>query len=105
MIPLTSQADAEAFLAEPGPRWLLKHSATCPISSAALDAVEAHLVAHPLPAGLVVVQDARPVSNWLAVRLGRVHQSPQLFLLEDGHVRWAASHWSITAAVMATAAS
>jgi len=103
MTPLNDQAAAETFLAQPGPRWILKHSNTCPISSAALEQVEAHLAAQPLPAALVVVQEARPVSNWLAAHLGRVHQSPQLFLIDGGQVRWAASHWSITADAMAAA--
>lgn len=103
MIPiLPDRAAVEALLAGPAPAWLLKHSATCPISTAALAEVEAHLAAHPgEPAGMVVVQDDRPLSNWIAERLGRVHQSPQLFLLAGGAVVWAASHWSITAAAMA----
>ena len=82
--------------------WILKHSATCPTSAAALAEVESYLEAHPQdPAGMVVVQDDRPLSNWIAARLNRVHQSPQLFLVHRGAVVWAASHWSITAQAMA----
>ena len=102
MRTLTSEAEAEAFLAEPGPRWLLKHSNACPISFAALEQVEQHLATGGLPAALVVIQASRPLSNWLSVRLARVHQSPQLFLLDGGTVRWAATHWSITAEAMNT---
>jgi bacillithiol system protein YtxJ len=52
---------------------------------------------------MVVVQTARPLSTWIATRLGHVHQSPQLFLVREGRVLWHASHWGITAAAMAAA--
>ena len=100
---LHDQAAAEALVASAAPAWILKHSSTCPVSTAALEAVEAHLAAHPAPAGMVVVQSDRPLSNWLATRLGFVHQSPQLFLVQAGRVRWQASHWGITAEAMARA--
>ena len=98
---LTSQAEAEALIAGPAPVWILKHSNACPVSFAALEQFEAHLASQPLGAGLVVIQEQRPLSNWLAVRLGYVHQSPQLFLIVDGKVTWQASHWGITAEAMA----
>jgi bacillithiol system protein YtxJ len=98
--PLTSDADVGVLLAAPQ-AWLLKHSNTCPTSAAALDEVEAWLATHPgTLAGIVVVQTHRPVSNLIATRLNRVHQSPQLFLLRGGSVAWAVSHWQITAAAM-----
>jgi bacillithiol system protein YtxJ len=103
---LTDRAHAERLLTGDTQAWLFKHSATCPISHAAHEEVAAHLAAHPgEAAGMVVVQDDRPLSNWLAERLGRVHQSPQLFLVRGGAVLWDASHWSITAAAMAAAAA
>lgn len=99
---LTGQDHVERLLAGPEPVWILKHSSTCPISGAAFAEVEAYLAAHPGDqAGMVVVQEDRPLSNWIASRLGRVHQSPQLFLVRAGVVAWSASHWSITAAAMA----
>ena len=52
---------------------------------------------------MVIVQEARPVSNQIANDLGRVHKSPQLFLIENGQVLWEASHWSIKSAAMAEA--
>ena len=98
----TGQAPVEQLITGAAPAWILKHSATCPTSAAALAEVEAYLAAHPgEAAGLVVVQRDRPLSNWIATRLGRVHQSPQLFLVHAGTVAWSASHWSITAAAMA----
>lgn len=103
MTPLTTLDQAEAFLNQPGSVWIFKHSSTCPVSSAAYDEVTTFLASHDVPLGLVVVQDARPVSNWLATRLAYVHQSPQAFLVKNGKVRWQASHWSITASAMAAA--
>ncbi len=96
------QDHVERLLAGRSPAWIFKHSSICPTSSAALSEVESYLEAHPGEiAGMVVVQSDRPLSNWIATRLGRVHQSPQLFLVAGGAVAWSASHWSITAVAMA----
>lgn len=100
---LSGQDHVERLLAGPSPAWILKHSSICPTSAAALAEVESYLAAHPgEAAGLVVVQQDRSLSNWIATRFGRVHQSPQLFLVKAGAVAWSASHWSITAAAMAS---
>ena len=102
---LTSQdqGPAEALISGDTPAWILKHSSTCAISAAAHDEVAAFLARRPQPAALVVVQTARPLSNWLATRLGYTHQSPQLFLVRGGKVLWQASHWGITAQAMENA--
>jgi bacillithiol system protein YtxJ len=100
LTPLGTTPEAEEFLRQSGRRWLLKHSNTCPISEAAFQEAQEYLAKHPASAGLVVVQLQRDVSNWLTGKLGYAHQSPQLFLIDGGKVRWAASHWSITAAAM-----
>jgi bacillithiol system protein YtxJ len=104
LIPIASQADAEKLLTAPR-AWLMKHSSTCGISAAAYDEVRAYADAHPdEPIGVIVVQTHRPISNWLAQKLGAVHQSPQMFLVERGATRWQATHWSITAGAMEQAA-
>ncbi len=103
IVPLTSQEQAEEFITSPVAGWILKHSSTCGVSSAAHDEVLASLADQPLPAGIVVVQESRPLSNWLATRLGFVHQSPQLFLVRGGKVLWQASHWGITHKAMTEA--
>lgn len=103
---LVDQAGVEALLALQQPAWLLKHSNACPISFAALDAFNAYLGAHAdEPAGLLVIQEQRPLSNWVATRLSRVHQSPQLFLLAGGKAVWMATHWGITVEAMTAARS
>lgn len=102
---LASEADVDALMSAPGPTWLLKHSNSCSISSAALGEVSRFLGEHPdHQAGMVVVQSHRPLSNHVSQRLKFVHQSPQLFLLKEGKVAWSATHWSITADAMKQAA-
>ena len=100
--PLTTEAEAESLIAA-GPSWILKHSNACPVSFAALEEVTAWVTDSPTPAAVLTIQEQRPLSNWLATRLGYVHQSPQLFLVAGGKVRWHASHWGITQAAMTKA--
>jgi bacillithiol system protein YtxJ len=101
---LTDEAAAEALVASPEPAWIFKHSVACGTSAAAHGEFERYLAGHPGErAGLIIIQAHRALSNWLAQRLGRTHQSPQLFLVRSGKVLWSASHWSITAEAMAKA--
>lgn len=74
---------------------VLKHSTTCPISSAAFEEFDSFET--DLPKYFLKVQDSRPVSNQMESELRIVHKSPQLFLLKDGEAVWHASHFSITA--------
>jgi bacillithiol system protein YtxJ len=104
MQTLTNELELDAFLTTGGPLWLFKHSNACSISTAAHDEVTRFLEQHPeQQVAIVVVQTHRPISNLIATRLKHVHQSPQLFLLKEGTVRWSATHWSITAAAMEAA--
>jgi bacillithiol system protein YtxJ len=105
LTPVTANEQVEELLRGPGPAWVFKHSATCGISQAAHEQVETYASRHPEQRiGLVVVQTHRPLSNWVAAKLGVTHQSPQLFLIKDGRVAWQASHWSITSDAMEKAA-
>lgn len=98
---LNSETDTEALINSPSSTWLLKHSRTCSISTAALEEFTRYLEANPdQAAGMIVVQDQRPLSNWIAERLKYTHQSPQLFLLRQGRVLWCGSHWGISVAAM-----
>ncbi len=100
-IALESSADVDALLAHAEPVWLFKHSSSCGVSAAAQDVVDAFLAAHPQETiGRVIVQTHRPLSNGIAERLQRTHQSPQLFRLHQGAVVWTTSHWGITQADM-----
>lgn len=86
--------------------WLMKHSNSCSISSAAEAEVGRYLDERPDEVlGQVVVQTHRPISNLIAQKLHAVHQTPQIFLLISGKPVWQASHWSITADALAAAAA
>lgn len=104
MTPLPTPAAYDAFTARPGAAWVLKHSRTCPVSSAGHVEVRDYEAAHPgEPVGIVVVQDHRPVSDHAAAATGVRHESPQVLLFVDGRLRWHASHGGITRAAMEAA--
>ncbi|GAA4717218.1 bacillithiol system redox-active protein YtxJ [Brevibacillus fulvus] len=93
---LRSVEELEQFLQEPGKRLLFKHSTTCPISANAYGEFQAFLEGQQLPAAVIHVIEDRPVSNEVADRFAIKHESPQIFLLEEGGVKWHTSHWKIT---------
>ena len=102
MEQLTSPQEADARIDADQPTWLLKHSTACPISHGALAEFERYVADHPdEPAAIVVIQRHRPVSHHVAERLGVRHESPQLFLVQNGAALWHASHGGITATAMA----
>jgi bacillithiol system protein YtxJ len=88
--------DFHQFVQQPGKQLLFKHSTTCPISANAYEEFQAFLKETDTPAAIVHVIEDRPVSNKIAEEFGIKHESPQIFLLEDGEVRWNTSHWKIT---------
>ena len=101
MTDLTSIERTEQMLGERvnTPLLLFKHSTRCPISAGAWREFYAFREAHPgLPIRhvRVLVVEHRPVSEWLAQRLGITHASPQLMLIVGGRVVWHASHFDIT---------
>lgn len=53
--------------------------------------------AQSVTCGLVLVIEAREISNAIAGQLGIRHESPQAIVIKDGKPIWSASHWSITA--------
>lgn len=93
--PLASVADAEAMLAasQERPVFVLKHSSACPISAGAQTAYTA------LDGGpdryIVTVQQAKPVSAFLAEALDVPHQTPQAILVSGGQAVWVESHGTI----------
>jgi bacillithiol system protein YtxJ len=92
---ITDAAELDGLFAESGekPVVLFKHSLTCPISHAAYE--EMSLLENE-PISLVIVQDARSVSNEIASRTGLRHESPQTIILRSGKSVWHASHYDIT---------
>jgi bacillithiol system protein YtxJ len=72
---------------------IFKHSKLCGISSHVMEMVDE--VGHEVH--FVVVQDNRDISNEIAERTGRVHQSPQIFVIRDGKPVYHATHYGIDA--------
>ncbi|KHD84325.1 general stress protein [Heyndrickxia ginsengihumi] len=93
---LHSVEELHQFVKQPGKQLLFKHSTTCPISAKAHEEFQACVEETNIPAAEVLVIEDRPVSNTIAEEFGIRHESPQIFLLDDGKVRWNASHWNIT---------
>ncbi|MFC4321111.1 bacillithiol system redox-active protein YtxJ [Litchfieldia salsa] len=76
---------------------LIKHSLTCPVSLAAFDEYEAFMKENPeVKSYYLYVQEARPLSNYIADEYGVKHESPQALVFENNSVSWNASHWKIT---------
>lgn len=100
---LHSTEEFDQFVAEGGKRLLFKHSTTCPISAAAYGEFQAFLQEQEVPSAVIFVIEDRPVSNAVAERFAIKHESPQIFLLEEGQVKWHTSHWKITKDAIADA--
>jgi bacillithiol system protein YtxJ len=77
--------------------FFMKHSLTCPISSAAFTDYQSYLNTNREEEGYyLAVQEARELSSHIAEKYGIKHESPQAFLFIDGKPGWTASHWNIT---------
>ena len=98
---LTELDDLDAALARASTRPILifKHSPTCGASAQAYEEIELLLEdpAWPTDVYVVSVLTSRVVSNEIAKRLNLRHESPQVLLVQDGVVRWHASHFRVTA--------
>jgi len=84
---------------------LLKHSTACLISARAYRhyklAVENLNIV--LDCYILKVIEHRDVSDKIALDLGVVHQTPQMFFINNHAAVWNASHWAITRKKMAEA--
>ncbi len=72
---------------------LFKHSTTCPISAG----VYQEISNADADINLIVVQNARNVSDAVAKITGVRHESPQAFVVKNGEVVYHASHYDVTA--------
>ena len=101
MKTITTEQELGELVAQSAERPVLifKHSNACPISSRAHDEVQ-RFVGDADGGGfgfaMVVVQEARPLSQAIEEQLGVRHESPQALVLRDGKVVWNASHWNVT---------
>ena len=98
---MTSLDDLDAALARATSRpvFLFKHSETCGMSLYAHEEVREAIrhVAWAHDVYVISVQRSRALSNEVAARLSVRHASPQMLLVQDGTVRWQATHSAITA--------
>lgn len=100
-LPLTQSDQLQALVQESHehPVIIFKHSTTCSISAAAKSKIERQWPDGSLPADTTIyyldLLRFRPISSQITSELGVEHQSPQLLLLQDGQVRYHASHMSI----------
>ena len=92
-IAIDSPDKLEALLleSERHPVFLFKHSNSCGISADVLE----QLGAINSDVHVLVVQDNRDLSNWIATRLGIRHASPQAFVLRNGSPIYHATHYGI----------
>ncbi|HLO11053.1 MAG TPA: bacillithiol system redox-active protein YtxJ [Pseudoneobacillus sp.] len=93
---LHSIEELHQFVQQTGKQLLFKHSTTCPISAKAHDEFQAFMNDSDISAAIVHVIEDRSLSNHIAEEFGIKHESPQIFMLENGEVKWNASHWKIT---------
>jgi bacillithiol system protein YtxJ len=93
---LSSIEDLNQFVQQSGKLLLFKHSTTCPISAKAHEEFQAFMNDSNTSAAIVHVIEDRPVSNHITEEFGIKHESPQIFLIEDGEIKWNTSHWKIT---------
>jgi bacillithiol system protein YtxJ len=79
-----------------------KHSPICPTSGMAYQEMRSlHRIHEDVPVYLVDVVNSRPLSRYIAERVGVVHASPQAIILRAGVPAWHGSHFDLQAESMA----
>ena len=101
MQKISTEADVTALLALPL-AVVYKHSPICPTSSMAFEEIRSlRRLQSDVPVYLVDVIHSRPLSRYIAERIGVVHQSPQAIILQAGVPAWHGSHFDLRADEMA----
>jgi bacillithiol system protein YtxJ len=97
---IASEADVAALLAQPL-AVVYKHSPICPTSTMAFEEIRSlRLLQSDVPVYLVDVIHSRPLSRYIAERVGVAHQSPQAIILRAGVPAWHGSHFDLKAQEM-----
>ena len=100
MQKLATEADVATVLAEPL-AVVSKHSPICPTSGIAFEEIRSlRRLQQDVPVYLVDVVHSRPLSRYIAERLGIVHASPQAIILRAGVPAWHGSHFDLRADTM-----
>jgi thioredoxin 1 len=106
VVPPDEESQARALLDSRVVSVVFKHSSSCPVSFTAKRQLEQFAAEHPdVPTRTVVVQMERGLSNALAMVSRIRHETPQVFLVQNGRVLWDASHGAITRHRLAAALS
>ncbi len=101
MNKIATEADIESVLSQPL-AILYKHSPICPTSGVAYQEMRSLGHLHgDVPVYLLDVVNSRPLSRYVAERLGIVHASPQVIILRAGVPAWHGSHFDLRAEVIA----
>lgn len=95
LIENTEDLDAMLQASQENPVVLLKHSNSCPISSAGHNQFMQLQEEENVAMYMVVVQTARATSMEIAERLGVTHQSPQVIIIDKGEAKTDMSHYNI----------
>src|SRR5215210_901286 len=97
MRKISTEADVASALSEPL-AVLYKHSPICPTSGIAYEEMSSLRRMHgDVPVYLVDVVHSRPLSRYIAERIGVVHASPQAIILRAGVPAWHGSHFDLRA--------
>jgi bacillithiol system protein YtxJ len=101
MHKIATEADVTTALAEPL-AVVYKHSPICPTSGIAYEEMRSlRRLQQDVPVYLVDVINSRPLSRYIAERVGVVHASPQAIILRAGVPAWHGSHFDLRAETMA----
>jgi len=101
MRKISTEADVASALSEPL-AVLYKHSPICPTSGIAYEEMSSLRRLHgDVPVYMVDVIHSRPLSRYIAERVGVVHASPQAIILRAGVPAWHGSHFDLRAEAMA----
>jgi monothiol bacilliredoxin len=101
MHTIATEADVAAALAQPL-AVVYKHSPICPTSGIAYQEIRSlNRLQSDVPVYLIDVIHSRPLSRYIAERVGVVHQSPQVIILRAGVPAWHGSHFDLRADTMA----
>jgi bacillithiol system protein YtxJ len=97
MQKIATESDVAAVLAQPL-AVVYKHSPICPTSTMAFEEIRSlGLLQSDVPVYMVDVIHSRPLSRYIAERVGVVHQSPQAIILQSGVPAWHGSHFDLRA--------
>lgn len=77
------------------PQAIFKHSTTCGISASAKNRIEVIDVSDKIDIHYLDLLSFREVSNMVAEKLGVIHQSPQIIIIDKREVKISKSHFAI----------